>query len=377
MRRTMIAGLLLLAVPAQAQDGDGLFRFGGDVFAAGGALTIDAPDTDDVFAAGQRVDLTVPIAGSAHLAARRVAADAEVAGNLYAVGADVTVTAPVAGDATLAGYDVAVDAAVTGDLRAAGRHVRVAAPVAGSALLAGDTVALDAAVTGDASIDADALDFGPGARVDGRLLLYGDAAADLIVPDGVAAADRVERHPEEPRPSFGSGPSSGPLPSGARGWLGIATGFVVGVLILAVLAFLAAIVAPAGMERLGDRIADRPFRTLGIGFLTLAALIGATVLAIMSIIGVLAAPAIMLATVLLCFVGYLVAVYLVGRAVLVWTGQLPPDTTPERALAALTGAAVVSVVALVPFLGWPLILLLTLAGLGALSVAWFRPEFRA
>jgi hypothetical protein len=373
MLRTGLALLLLLAAPASAQQSDGHFRFGDDVFASGGAVTLDAEGVDDVFAAGERVGLAAPITGSAHLAARRVAAAAEIAGDLYAAGQDVTVSAPVAGDATLAGYDVelAAGAPVGGDLRAAGRHVRIAAPVAGSALLAGDTVSLDAAVAGDAAIDADALDFGPGARIDGRLQLYG-AAAGLAVPDGVAAGDRVERHPAEDRPA-----SSGPLPVGAPGWLALASGFVVGVLILAVLVFLAALVAPLGMERLGDRIADRPFRTLWIGFLTLSALIGASVLAVMSIIGILAAPAIMLATMLLCFIGYLAVVYLVGRAIWTRTGQLAPDTLPERFFAALIGALAVSLVALVPFLGRPLLLILTLTGLGALSVAWLRPEFRA
>jgi hypothetical protein len=84
----------------------------------------------------------------------------------------------------------------------------------------------------------------------------------------------------------------------------------------------------------------------------------------------------MLAIVLGCFVGWLVGVYLLGRGIWVWTGQLSPDTVGERALVALIGAVVVSLIALVPFLGWLLLMLLTVAGLGAVSVALFRPEFR-
>jgi hypothetical protein len=351
---------------------DDTFRFGGDAFATGGTVTLDESGLEDVFGAGERVELAAPVGGSAHLAGRRVVAGGDIGGSLYAMGADLTVSAPVAGNALLFGYDVAIGAAIGGNLRAAGRTVRLAAPVAGSALLAGDTVSIDAVIGGDAAIDAEVVDFGPGARIDGTLTLYGRDTAAVDVPASVAPADRIERRASDERPEAPSGMMEDP-----SGWLALAAGFVGGVLVLAVLVFLAALIAPVGMERLGARIADRPLRTLWIGFLTLAALIGATVLAILTVVGILAAPAIMLAIVLGCFVGWLVGVYLLGRGIWVWTGQLSPDTVGERALVALIGAVVVSLIALVPFLGWLLLMLLTVAGLGAVSVALFRPEFRA
>ena len=117
-------------------------------------------------------------------------------------------------------------------------------------------------------------------------------------------------------------------------------------------------------------------RTVWIGFLTLSVLVGACVVAMLTIVGVLAVPVILLATMVLAFLGYLLTVYMVGRAVWTRLDQLPPDTIGERAVAALLGAAVVSLAGMVPFVGWPLLLLLTLAGLGAISVALFRPEFR-
>ena len=82
----------------------------------------------------------------------------------------------------------------------------------------------------------------------------------------------------------------------------------------------------------------RPRRTFGIGFLTLATLIGAAVLITLTIIGILAAPFLILAAVLLAMLGYLIGVYLVGLAIWERLGQLPPDGFPERALAVLIGA---------------------------------------
>ena len=117
-------------------------------------------------------------------------------------------------------------------------------------------------------------------------------------------------------------------------------------------------------------------RTVWIGFLTLSALLGACVVAHPDHrrgAGGAGHPAGDDGR--SCFLGYLFAVYVVGRAVWARLDRLPPDTVGERAVAALIGAAVVSLVGLVPFVGWPLLLLLTLAGLGALAIAAFRPEF--
>jgi hypothetical protein len=153
--------------------------------------------------------------------------------------------------------------------------------------------------------------------------------------------------------------------------------FLIGVVILAVLATLVAALAPQRLERLRDLTAARPFRTFWIGFLTLAVLIGGAVLAVLTVVGVVVAPAILLAAAVFGFLGYLIAVYLVGRAVWNAIGQLPPDSVPERGMVALLGALAVSLIALVPLAGWLVVLLLTLTGLGALCVSVLRPEFRS
>lgn len=371
MLRLILAGFVAVATPALGED-DGLFVFGGDAFGSGATVTVDREGLGEVFGAGERVEIAAPIAGSAHLAGRRVTTDAEVGGDLVAFGADVTVTAPVAGSVTVAGYDLDIGAAVGGNLRAGGRTVRIAGPVGGSALVSAGSLTLDAPVAGDAALDASNITFGPDAAVAGRLALYGPGADSVAVPEGVAPPDRIERHPDA------SAPESGPLGTatvGEAGWRVLAVGFVVGVVVLAVLAFLVALVAPRSVEGLSARLADEPVRAVWIGFLTLSALLGACVVAVLTIVGVLAVPVILLVTGILCFLGYLVAVYVVGRAVWARFDRLPPDTVGERAIAALIGAAVVSVVGLVPFVGWPLLLLLTLAGLGALAIATIRPEF--
>ena len=366
MIRLMLVALLGLAAPALAQDPDQL-RLGGDEFYGGSDVAVSAGGTDDVFAVAERVDIATSVSGTAHLVGRRVTVDAAVGGDLYAAGADVTVAAPVAGDATIAGYDVTVGEPVGGDLRAFGRTVRVTAPVSGTALIRGGTVILDARIGGDATISAGSVEFGPDAVVGGRLQIADRRTAGQAVPDTVAPSDRVERQ---------AAPFPGPGPAGPRSWAAVGMGFAAGALILALLTLLVATLAPARLEPLRRLTAERPLRTFWIGFLTLAVLVGASVLLVLTVVGVLAAPFILLAAAAFCFLGYLVAVYLVGRAVWDWMGQLAPDEFSERALIALIGAVAVSLIALVPFFGWLVLLVLTFTGLGALSTAILRPEFR-
>lgn len=360
---------LLVAGPAAAQDGPESFRIGNDAFLAGTSVEVRDEGLDDVFAAGERVDLSAPIGGSAHLAGRRVNSDAAIGGDLYAAGADVTLRAPIAGAATLAGYDVNVLAPIETNLRAGAANLKLMAPVGGTALVAARSVEINSTIAGDAAITAGHLEFGPDARIGGRLRLYGEDVSDLAVPDRVMPADRIERFDIARRAEFRTG---GRVP----GVIAIVSGFVLGVLLTAILATLAALLAPENLERTRNMTRERPLRTFWIGFLALAALIGASILLLVTLIGVLVAPAVLILAVGLGFLGYLVATYLVGRALWGWFGALPPDTLVERALAALIGAVAVGLIALIPFLGWLALFVLSLTGVGALTVAIFRPELR-
>lgn len=366
MIRCLVALALVILLPvaqAAAQDHVDTLDLGGDVFRAGTSATVDAPGAADVFLAGERVDLAQAISGAAHLAGRRVSVDGDVGGDLYAFGADVSVAAPVAGAATVMGYDVTLGAPVAGNLRAAGSRVDIAAAVGGAALIAGNTVLLAAPISGDAVITADDLSFGEGARVDGTLTLYEDEGAATAVPASVAPPERIERRQFE----------DAPMMSGIGGptWLAVLIGLVLSALVLAILTVIVAAVAPRSMSRLGAIVADGPFRALGAGFLTQATLIGGAVLFALTVIGLILAPFVLLAAVVLGVIGYLVAVYLLGVWTITRAGALEPDTFPEYALAAVVGAVIASLLTLVPFVGWLILIALTLIGIGAISIATF------
>ena len=90
-----------------------------------------------------------------------------------------------------------------------------------------------------------------------------------------------------------------------------------------------------------------------------------------TVIGIVLAPFAVLAAVLLGFVGYVVAVYLLGAWAITRAGALEPDTFPEYALAGLVGAVIATLLSLIPLLGWFVILALTFVGVGAIVLSLF------
>jgi hypothetical protein len=367
MRRIVLAlGMVLLAAGAALAEGDAM-RIGGDVFRAGQTVTHDGDETDDLFMAGETLRVRGPSGGSAHLAGRRIVSDAPVGGDLYAAGMELELTGTVTGDATLAGYTLQTGE-VGGDLRASGAELTIDGPVGGYALLAGERVTLNAPLAADAHVTARTLDFGPEATVAGRLTLYEEDPGSLEVPARVVPADRVARRPlEEWDGAAGR--------RGHVGWWGVLGRFLLGLLVVAGLAALAAALAPKALADMRRRLLDRPWRALWFGFVAESALIGAGVLLAMTLIGIVLFPAMAFLAGLAGAAGYVVGVYAFGLGMLRATGLALPADWRERSLAAATGAVAAGLLGLVPVLGWLFVLALTLAGLGAITLHTLRPRF--
>lgn len=128
-----------------------------DLFATGATVLIDQAVSGDVFAAGERVTVSAPVAQDIFAAGGSVEIPAEVRDDLFAAGNTVTITgraddlfaagstvmiAPstkVAGDAYLAAQTVEIAGTFAGDVRVAGQHVT---------LKSGTTIAGDLVSTG-------------------------------------------------------------------------------------------------------------------------------------------------------------------------------------------------------------------------------------
>ena len=369
MRRALLAVTLLLAIaaPSAAEEEPKTLTLGSDSYLAGREVVFDQTGKDDVFAAGEIVRGQADITGSAHMAGRKVTMTGAVGGDAYLAGMDVVLDGPVTGDATLAGYNVTV-AAVGGNLRISGGNLQIRDSVSGYALIGGETVRITGQIAGDAIITARDLTFADGARIDGKLTLFEEDPGSFEIPGSVVPADRVERRDISEWEDTAEDLD-------IWSWRTILGRFLTGVIIIGALATLIAAVIPRTLADLREGLLERPFRNLLFGFLTQSVFIGAAILFLLTVIGIIASPAAILVALIAGFAGYVVAVYTFGVGLLIAIGRAAPTTIGTRALAAGLGAVVAGIIALVPFLGWLFIMILMLAGVGAITLKTLRPAF--
>jgi len=193
------------------------------------------------------------------------------------------------------------------------------------------------------------------------------------VPAHVAPDERIERRlrpegrPEWERAMPEVGVSTG----------GMIAGFLAGVLAVGLDGAFIAAIAPRGLAGLRENLLARPFRGLWLGFLAMSVLFGAVAVLGLTLIGLLAAPALLIAAAVAGVAGYVVAAYAFGVGLMRLAGRGLPDSLGPRALAAFLGALAAGLIGLIPFLGWLFVLALALAGFGALVERWVRPRFFA
>lgn len=358
---------LLLPTLAVAQDVPKFLKLGGDLYGGGSAVVATDAAVHDVFLGAQDTTLAGPITGSAHLVGQTVTIAEPVAGNAYAAGQTITQSGAITGSATLAGQTIVIGN-IGRNLRAFGQSLSVNGTVGGAALIAAQSVTFNNVINGDVVVNADMINFGPGAKIGGTLTIYHSDPASIDVPNGVIPAGGITRK------SVKEWSKDAPTSIGVNRqaiWRGMLSTIVA----VAVLAAILAALIPAKLSQMRATFLARPFRSFWFGFLTLSAAIGTTVVLAMTLIGLLATPLSVILAIIIGFAGYIVGAYSLGVGLLKLIGRAAPGTWIERALAAAAGAVIIAVIGLVPFVGWLVVLAVSLTGTGALCIVFFRPRF--
>jgi cytoskeletal protein CcmA (bactofilin family) len=368
--RRLAAGLLLglvlplfLVTVALAQNALG------DKFRSGSEVTVGGGDTvpNDLYAFGGAVTI-----------------DGTVQGDLIASGGSVTVNGTVEGDIMAAGGTLRIGGTVNGDVRAAGANVTIAGNVSEDALVAGGRVevATDGRVGEDMVVSSGTLTVA--GTVDGNVA---GTTSTSSVTGTIGGEDMIAIRQE-------GAPSAPTVTDRAFD----AVGHFAAVVLVGLLALW---LAPRLMARAETTVRARPLVAVGAGLL---GFIGFVVLLIAIVIGV-----VLLAVVLgligledLAALGALAGVVAVGGLVVAFTfvvgfladavvglglaallarasGQAPaePDSVwrldLRTALLLALGTAIIVVLSSLPVIGWLVKLVVVVLGFGAvLYVVWRR-----
>ncbi len=355
--------------PVAADDGHAHARIGGNVFVAGGTLTVRDPVAGDLFAAGGSVDVDAAVGGDALAGAGKLQLGGNVGESIYAAAGQVTIAGKVGRHVRAAGGQVVVEpeAEVLGNVSVAAGQVRLLGAVRGDVLVAGGRLWIDAVVGGDVLASTGLVELGPNARIAGKLrhrggLVQRDPTAQVAggIESWLVGWELADAEDASPT---AAGRTAAPPTAIAWPWT----------LALVLLAAMQLAALPALQAGVGRTLRQRPGLSvlLGVAWLVCAPL--ALLLLLLTVIGI---PITLLGAVL--YIALLPLAY-VSTAIALgdWALQAWRSAAVARWAWRVAAAAIVLVLlsqtTRVPWLGTVVLALAVLAGLGALALQLRRP----
>lgn len=354
-----VAGICLAPTWASAEGSPGLL--GNDFVRAGDKITITSYGIDDVFAMGRNIEIVTAITGSAHLLASDVSIEASIGTSIYAAADQIDIKANIGGDALLLAKSIAIDSAIGGDLRGAATMINIAAAIAGDVQFGSQNINLNGPVGGTAVFATDNLAFGPNARIDGDLILYGAASKDFEIPARVISPDRVIY-----RTSSQIVEQEFVEPVGEHmGTIG--RGIFYQLLVAIILTSSIVIIARNFTSNAYGRAWKSVLGSMGYGFLGLSLLSGSVLVTALTFIGIPLSILLIAATVIVAMLGYWMGSYFIGARIWFAARAELPSSVISILLAVTVGVICTALMSAIPILGWWLAMAITLFGVGAIS----------
>ncbi|MGH7845891.1 MAG: bactofilin family protein [Candidatus Binatia bacterium] len=329
----------------------------GDYFAFGETVEISGTINGDLYASGGQVIIDGHVNGDVLVAGGRVNLSGTVSQDVRAAGGQVTIGGNVGRNLTVAGgnVEIASSAVVRGGVVAAGGSVDLAAAVGSAAKVAAGTLIIANRIAGDVEAAVGTLRITSRAEIGGNVSYW--SGQEASVSEGARINGKIVRNVPPERPRF--------FPAAFFAWLVFVSINFVCTLILGL---LSARFLPRYHQSVIATLREKPWASLGIGFVAavvlpvVCALLFATVLAIPIGLILLAAFFILL---------YWSRIYTIGRIGESILARLRPASS--RASAFVMGLFVYYILAIIPFIGWLVVPLVILFGLGAELIA--RKQF--
>ncbi len=335
-----------------------LVVIGNDTYVAGDTVNVKSSDIDDVFAAAKSISINNSITGSAYLAAKNIIIENSIGQNLYAAGQIISLRGAILGDANLAGENIFVSSPVGSDLRVAGDNVQISGNIGGDLLVAASNLEIKGNISGSVALAVKELNFSPDARIQGSLTLYTDSKENFNIPNSVISVERINyKSWKEIDHEFKE--------HRGRPWLSkIFKLFFTALIIFAIAMFFRKKIINSY-----ERGMSNIWASLGYGFLSLSVLVGSILVSAITVIGIPISLLSILATVILCCVGYLLGNYFI--ICYIWQklrGNIPV-TTLNIAIVSVMSVISTVLIASIPWLGWWLMITIALFGVGSI-VPW-------
>ncbi len=333
---------------------------------------------EDLYVAAGKLDLVADVNGDLIVAGGEIISDASVKQDLMAAGGKITVTNDVADDLRAAGGDILINAVIGGDLIVFGGNIILGkeAVVMGDILIKGGNVEinnmhmgnldvdagslmLNAEITGNASIDAGEIRVRDKAKIGGNLDYKSGEKSEKIesATSGDVKFTKIKKLGKEEAIFFGI------LSYIGMKLLWMAMLIIIGLIIVNI--------APRYSMEIANNIKEKPWHSLGIGFLALIIVPIAAVILLFTIVGIPVGIIVLLLYAIALFLSKIFAILLFGY----WLLERYAKRKNRNAnYAILLGVVLYVIVVSIPFIGGIICLLSMLLGLGAWGMIGYNKQ---
>jgi cytoskeletal protein CcmA (bactofilin family) len=337
-----------------------------DLYVAAGTINVTGDVDGDVTAVGGTITLTGPVTGGILAAGGTVGIRGSVGRNVRAAAGTLVLGGAVGTDAVLAGGSIGIERAsqIGRDLVVAGGEVQLSGTVRRNARITGGAITIGGTVDGDLEAHGDRIVLLPTARIAGTLTYSADRPIEIQsgaqVAGQVTRVDRPERYRTMLNPA-------------ARLRLRFA-GRILEALWLLVLGLVLVAITPRGVQTIADRMRARFGLSLLAGFVLIVVVPVASVLLLITIVGIPLALALMLL--------YVATLYPAMIFVSAWLGDaLGRGLRRDRRISPYAGVIIGTIILVIlvglPFVGWIFRFIALCVGFGALWAAIWSARTRS
>lgn len=327
---------------------------------------------NDIYIAGERVDVRARVDGDVVAAGGEVHIANQVSGDVIAAGGRVDIRAQVLDDVRAAGGEVTINNRVNGDVIAAGGHIRLdqSASVGERAWLAGGEIEVDGHVgkelraaggdivlagliDGDVTLIAESIQILPTARITGNLIYRSTHEADIS--SQAVITGNITHLPIE---------HGGERHGGGLSLLALLALFITAVMFYLIFPHF----AHAALRTLGER----PGASVGLGLAILFVTPPVIMLLMITVIGSVFGTVIFLLYTLMLIMGFLTGMLFFGN-ILLRLARQPQETTRGKRLLSLAAAFIILwLLGFLPVIGGLLCFIAMVLGTGALKLQMYR-----
>ncbi len=334
-----------------------------DFYVGGGTLVLNGAVNGDVFAGGGTVVVSGDVAQDLSVGGGNVTISSNIGDDLRAAGGNVSIMKNVKDDVLVGGGNVIIgkDVVIGGDIAAGAGSIVIDGTVKGMAQIAGGQVVINGTLDGDVKIYAEDVRFGSNARIAKKVMIEGpkepimDAGARLAAGHEYTKTDFKKG---ERRPTMTDAEKAGAF-AGL-----IAIGFLVKLSVLLVTALVLVLCFKKYSAMLTEEVLARPGQAMLAGFATSILVPIVVIILFITILGS------MLGGLLAFGFGFLMVMAKAYAGVIfgAWIWSLA-DKNKAKGVdwkMAVIGTILLSLISLVPILGWIIACLAYLAALGGL-----------